>query len=93
MPFPHIPSSIPTSLGRLEITMSQDPAYVDEDGNPQPEERHIRFKLEVIDQDGEMIGLNPLQGDLEPYLTLAEKTALLNFMNSLRARAETEILP
>lgn len=53
MPFSQIINRVPTSIGRLEITVSHEPAYVDEDGNPQPDERTARFKIWVLDQDGE----------------------------------------
>jgi len=93
MPFSQVTNRVPTSIGKIEITISHDPAYVDEDGNPQPEERKARFKIDVIDQDGERIRPEPVRGNLEPHLTDQEKTYLVNFMATLRARAEAEILP
>lgn len=93
MPFSQIINRVPTSIGRLEITVSHEPAYVDEDGNPQPDERTARFKIWVLDQDGEWIRPEPLQGNLIPYLSDPQRTAIINFMDTLRSQAESEILP
>jgi len=92
MPFSQVTNRVPTSIGKIEIVLSHEPAYVDEDGITQPEERTARFQIEVLDQDGERIRPEPLRGNLIPHLTTGEITAITNFMNSLRARAETEIL-
>ncbi len=75
----------PESIGDLEIILFlPDPAT-----GAQPA---ARGSVEVRMSDGSTIRL-PRDRNIEPHLTGPERTALLNFLNTLRQRAIDEILP
>lgn len=81
MAFDRENNQIPTSIGLLQITITDNP--VDQDT--------ATFIVQVLDQDG-----NPykaLNGNLVPHLTPAQITALQSFMAALRTQAENQIIP
>ncbi len=54
-------------------------------------DRYARFEARVDDQFGQP--MNWRRGDLIPHLTTAQRNQLIAFMNILRTKAESEILP
>ena len=83
MTFAAEPSQVPTSLGSIAVTLT------DNDGIAV---NHIAtFVIEVLDADGSLIRRRT--GDLVPHLDATRKTAIANFMAWLRTEAEDKILP
>jgi len=93
MPFPEIPPRTPAAIGRIRILLEQVPAYTDADGNPVAEEKNVQYDIAILDQDGKRIATPHDRGDLIPFLTVAQRNGLLNFINDIRAQAEAEFLP
>jgi len=48
------------------------------------------FRLEILDQNYEV--MEERSGDLSPHVTTQERDALINFLDTIRARATTEII-
>ena len=53
--------------------------------------QQVRYSLVVLDQDGEVLNRHR-DLNLVPHLTAGEKTQLQAFMDTLRARAEAQLL-
>ena len=93
MPFPEIPPRTPIAIGEIIITLHQVPATTDADGNPIAEVREVFYDIAILDQEGRRIKTPHDRGDLIPFLTIAQRNGLLNFINDIRAQAEAEFLP
>ena len=77
----------PTEIGTIEVTLFYS---LDPDDSPYGA-RYAHFELSVDDQNGETMGWR--RGDLTPHLTQGQIDQLIAFMDMLRAKAESEILP
>jgi len=75
-------SRIPTTIGQIKITLFDPTGEV---GN-----RDAEYKVQVIDQNGR--GMTPSNGKLLPKLTTDEKAGLNTLLDSLRLRAEAQII-
>lgn len=84
--FPQAQPKTPTAIGNIAVVL-KDAIATGEAAAYQS----VHFTVRVLDQNGD--AMRDYQGNLEPYLTSAEKTALMGFMTTLRARAEAQILP
>lgn len=81
MTFPTEQPKTPTSIGKIEIIL------VDRDGGSQ---RGYSYRITVVCDDGsEMVQ----KGDLEPHLTATELTQTGTFLDNIRTRATSQILP
>lgn len=69
----------------LEITLHRT---IDEDDHDYPQ--GIEFRLTIDDQWDSPMGHR--SGDLVPHLTTAQKTALIDFMDAMWAKAEEEVI-
>jgi len=74
---------VPTAIGTIHVTL-QDPDGVA--GN-----RGARYVLEVEDQEGNV--MRTLNGDLVPHLSQSKISAIQNFLDDIRAKAVSEVLP
>ena len=83
MAFERQAARTPTAIGRVEIHLfSPDPT-----GNEQPGAEYV---VQVRYDNGEH---HTLRGNLVPHLTQGQIDALLGFMDDMRTKANTEILP
>ena len=83
MAFERQAARTPTAIGRVEIhLLSPDPT-----GNEQP---GAEYAVTVRYDNGEH---HTLRGNLVPHLTAGQISALMGFMDTLRAKAIAEILP
>jgi len=80
MTFEYIPSRFPTEIGTIIIGL------IDRGSERALE---YRFSINVICNDNSIIERS---GNLEPHLTVGQRTAVLNFMAAMRLKAEQEIL-
>jgi hypothetical protein len=85
MPFPKVTRPAPTQVGTVVITLKDIPA---KDGELAA--RSFSYQLSLVDAQGNR--LDTAQGDLEPHLSAAQKTALGNFLDAMRTKA-VEALP
>ena len=89
MPLPRAISRIPESIADLSVVLTD---YV-ADGE-EPARQEGRFEVQVVYDNGEV---KLIQGDLvphlTPHLTQGQVDQLIAFMDMLRAKAESEILP
>jgi hypothetical protein len=83
MPFPTI-NQVPTTIGVIRVRL------VDEDGVPANMKAY--YDVDVLDQDGNKIESRGTSGNLIPHLTAGQISALVDFMDTLRTKAETEWL-
>jgi hypothetical protein len=74
---------VPTSIPELRVYLTYSAAET-------PTKR-AGVALRILDQNGELF--RKMSGDLQPHLLPAEQTALMDFMDTLLARAEAELLP
>jgi len=72
---------IPAAIGDISVVLT-DYSGVDPST--------ARFEVQVLMQDGNIFKL--IQGDLAPHLTSAQISGLMDFMDDMRAKAESEIL-
>jgi hypothetical protein len=75
-------SRVPTGIGSLVVTLISNA-----DGS-----KSANYNLKVLDQDGQRIPYSGDTGDLVPYLTQEQITALISFMDGLRAQAIAQII-
>ena len=80
MTFEQESTKTPESIGRMTITLMTEP----------PDHQEAEYDLVIGFDDG---STTTKRGGLIPHITPAERTALMGFMDTLRARAESEILP
>ncbi len=85
MSLPQAESRIPESIADFSVVLTD---YIATDEDPAHQEG--RFEVQVVYNNGD---IKLIQGDLVPHLTAGQITALMGFMDSLRVKAEEEILP
>ena len=85
MPLPQAATRTPESIEDLSITLTD---YIATD--EEPAHQTADYSVQVRYDDGE---IKVLTGDLVPHLSSAQRTALMGFMDTLRVKAEEEILP
>ncbi len=85
MPLPTAASRIPESIADFSVVLTD---YVADGEDPAHQEG--RFEVQVVYNNGY---IKLIQGDLVPHLTSGQITALMGFLDSLRTKAEQEILP
>ncbi len=78
----------PTSIPRLTVVISDRLAIEEE-----PASQTASYSFALLDQDDKPIAFDKNAGDLVPHITTAQRIALMDFMTSLRAQAEAQILP
>lgn len=76
-------SITPASIGAIVVTLKD---AFDENGQPY---QSAAFELRIIMSDG---STKRRAGDLGTHITPQQRQALMNFMDSLRAQAEDQIL-
>jgi hypothetical protein len=74
----------PTAIGDLTVVLTTRK-------NEGDTSETATFIVRVLDQDSKV--MRAIDGDLVPYLTQAQVSALLAFMADLRKQAEDQILP
>jgi len=84
MTFTPAETSVPVSIQRLQVIL------VNEDDGDGGYNRSARFILRVLYSDDDV---KSLSGDLVPHITPQQASALVAFMDTLRAQAEEQILP
>lgn len=85
MPFSKARSRVPVAIGAVRINLGDIPASGDT-----PAFKKVTYHLELLDANGEVVTTQG--GDLLPHLTGAQKTALNNFIDAMRVKAQ-EALP
>lgn len=90
MTLPQAESKIPSAIGDLSIVLTD---YIENQAEEDetPVYKTARFEVQVLDADGAVMRL--INGDLVPHLTQGQIDGLLGFVDTLRAKAESEILP
>jgi hypothetical protein len=83
MPFTKQNSIVPTSIGRISVTLIDDPTA--------PPKQAV-YHLVVLDQNGNRIPIAGDEGDLAPYLTTTQINQLMAFMDGLRTQATNQII-
>lgn len=78
----------PDAIGNIIITLKDAVEVTGDD--PQPAYQSAHFEL-IVEFDDD--STKHRSGDLVPHITPAERTALTDFMTTLRARAAAQILP
>lgn len=83
---------VPVAIGRLYIRLDHVPAQYDPDTGDEiePASKSAQYEFTVIYSDG---STKRKAGNLVPHITTAQREALLNFVDSLRAQAEQQVLP
>jgi hypothetical protein len=77
----------PTTIRRITVTLSDRAAF---DNNMASQSAN--YELVVLDQNGQHLSFTGDAGNLIPHITIAQRNALMAFLNDLRAQAETQIL-
>lgn len=80
-------AQVPTTIPRLTIHLSDRLAEGEE-----PASQTADYQLVLLDQNGRRIPFAKDTGNLVPHLTSGEITQLQDFMTTLRARAEAQII-
>lgn len=83
MAFDQEPTRTPTAIGSIVVALKD---AFDGEGTPY-QSAHFDVKVEL--SDGTVI---TRRGNLVPHITAAQRQGLMDFMASLRAQAEAEIL-
>lgn len=84
MAFDKEPTRTANDIGRIEITLSDNPRA---DPN---ESQGVAYIVDIHFSDGSVI---QRRGDLWPHLTTAQKNTIANFMANMRTKAVNEFLP
>ena len=84
MPLPQAATRTPEAIEDLSITLTD---YIATD---EPAHQSADYSVQVKYNNGE---ITVMAGDLVPHLSSAQRTALMGFMDTLRVKAEEEILP
>ena len=79
------PTRTPDAIQNIVVTLKDAIAHGDEDAY-----KSAHFVVNVLLSDGTVIHR---KGDLVPHITVAQRDALMAFMNSLRTQAISEIMP
>jgi len=85
MAFDAEPTRTPTSIGNIIITLKD--AVSPPSASPY---QAAYFDIQIVFSDGTYITRT---GDLVPHITPAQRQGLIDFMDSLRTQAESEVLP
>lgn len=75
-------SKVPTSVGTITVTLSDDGAN-----------KSASYLVEVKDQSGGVMRVPGDVGDLVPYLATADLNVLIVFMTKLRGMAVAGFIP
>lgn len=89
MPFNPEPTRTPIGIGTIIVRLKDVPETVVE-GETRPAWQAAYFDVQVMLSNG---WKTVRHGDLVPYITTAQRNALMSFMAALRTQAESEILP
>jgi len=89
MTFDKATTRTPVSIEDLSVVLTDYTENQAEEGEPEVYQTG-RFEVQVKYSTGE---IKLIQGDLVPHLTTAQITGLMGFMDDMRAKAESEILP
>ena len=81
MAFTQEANRVPTSIGDINLALNDWESVANT----------ARYVLEVKDQNGDVMKV--IDGDLTPHLTAGEVTTIQDFLATIRARAESQILP
>jgi hypothetical protein len=84
---------VPTEVGRVKIILEDYGAHPLLDpvtGLPLSRYQGT-FEIQLLDQSGEVLKVR--NGDLAPYLTATQKTAIKNLQDAFRVKAEKLIPP
>ena len=84
MPLPQALTRTPEAIEDISITLTD---YIATD---EPARQTATYEVQVKYDDGSITVMN---GDLVPHLTPAQITGLMDFVDSMRTKAEEEILP
>lgn len=84
MSFETEPTKTPESIGDIVVTLID--GFELESGDPI---KSAYFQVEIILSDGTKI---LRRGNLVPHITAAQRQGLIDFMESLRTQAESQIL-
>lgn len=87
MAFGTEPTVTPAAIGRIVIRLKSEPSP----NEGEPDVKSARFQVDVLDADGRLIVTR--EGDLVPHISTADRDALIDFVNRMRAKAIEEILP
>jgi len=85
MTFTKEPTRVPVAIGNIVITL-KDTVVHELDNVPY---KAVYYDVEIFMDDGSRVTRH---GDLQPHLTTEQKQALLNFVEDMRTKAETEFL-
>ena len=85
MPFQKATARVPVAIGAIRINLGDLPTT-----SGQPNVKKVTYHLELLDADGQLVTTQG--GDLLPHLSAAQKTALSNFLDAMRTKAQ-EALP
>lgn len=85
MPLPQAETCIPNGIEDISVTLTDFIAAGEE---PARQEAHYEAQVRYSNGD-----LRVTQGNLVPHLTQGQIDGLMNFMDDMRAKAESEILP
>ena len=84
MPLPQAITRTPEAIEDISIILTD---YIATD---EPAHQSADYSVQVKYDDGE---IKVMTGDLVPHLSPAQITALMGFMDDMRTKAESEILP
>jgi len=91
MSLPQAISRNPIAIEDISITLTDYIAVDEGPFNPaSPAHKGARYNVQVRYDDGE---IKVMTGNLVPHLTQAQIDGLMGFMDDLRTKAESEILP
>jgi len=89
MAFTVEPTRAPSGLGNIIVTLKDAVAKFDPLSGSTASYQSAHFQIEITMTDG---GTVLRRGDLVPYITTPERLGLMTFMETLRARAASQIL-
>jgi hypothetical protein len=79
---------VPTAIVKLRVILLDDITVDPETELPIGQSAKYAFTL--VDQNGDV--MKSFSGDLVPHITSPQRQALMDFMDSLRAQAEAQVL-
>ena len=88
MAFNQESADTPTSIGIIIVTLKDAITGGGETGDDPYQS--AGFRVEILDQNGSRMAMR--NGNLAPHITPAQRTALMDFMDSLRVQAAAQIL-
>lgn len=90
MTFNRESSVVPDSIGRIVVTLDEHPETDPETGEPIGMSKSAHVQVFIGMSDGTIKKRRSL---LQPHISSAQLSGLLQLMTDLRTKAETEILP